>query len=55
LSELFLVGGSASRIYLPMWIVAMPDAAGTLFDDLGATLQSGPSEKRVAMFGKSAR
>jgi hypothetical protein len=27
----------------------MPDAAGSLFDDLDAALQSGSSEKRVAM------
>jgi hypothetical protein len=33
----------------------MSDAAGTLFDDLEAALQSGSSEKCAAMSGKSAR
>jgi hypothetical protein len=26
---LFSVGGSADRFYLPIWIVVMPDAAGS--------------------------
>jgi hypothetical protein len=37
------------RLFFSLWVTAMPDAAGSLFDDLDAALQSGSSEKRVAM------
>jgi len=36
------------RTYLSaFWVIAMQNAAGSLFDDLDAALQSGSSEKRV--------
>lgn len=40
---------TSPRMSLSLWVTAMQDAAGSLFDDLDAALQSGSSEKRVAM------
>jgi hypothetical protein len=37
------------RLFSSLWVTAMPDGAGSLFDDLDAALQSGSSEKRVAV------
>jgi hypothetical protein len=39
--------GSAPHVSFGLLVIAMQDAAGSLFDDLDAAFQSGLSEKRV--------
>jgi hypothetical protein len=43
------------RLFFSLWVTAMPEGEGSLFDDLDAALQSGSSNKRCFDFGRPAR
>lgn len=40
---------STPRLFFSLWVTAMPEGEDSLFDDLDAALQSGSSNKRLAM------